>query len=403
MRIGVVKEVAPGETRVALAPESVRKILALGRPPKKKGADAEAPPPESKVQIIVQAGAGERAFLTDDDYRNAGATVEQDSAAAWGADLVVCVNPPTREQIARMRRGGALLGLLRPAQSPDVVRALAEAGVAALAFEAVPRITRAQKVDVLSSMSTIAGYRATILAAEACPKLFPMLMTAAGTVTPARALVIGAGVAGLQAIATCKRLGAVVEAYDVRPAVKEQVQSLGARFVELPIETGGAETAGGYAKQQTEETLRKQRELLADHIAHADVVITTALVPGKPAPRLIDEPTVKRMRPGAVIVDLAAEAGGNCALTKPGERAVVHGVTIIGPPNLAAQAPVHASLLYSRNVTAFVEDLAPGGELSLNMSDEVIGGAMITFEGEIVHAAMREAMGLPPLAKEAAA
>lgn len=398
MRVGVIAERGSGETRVALAPESVRKLLALGAP--KKG-EASAEP---KVAAVVESGAGAKAFFSDEEYGAAGATIVGPDEP-WDADVVACVGPPDAARVRRMRRGAVLIGMLKPTQSADLVRALADAGVTALAFEVVPRITRAQSVDALSSMSTIAGYRAAILGAEACPKMFPLLMTAAGTVNAARALVLGCGVAGLQAIATCKRLGAVVEAYDIRAAAKEQAQSLGARFVELPEDAAAkdAETAGGYAKEQSEERQRRQRELLADHVANADVVITTALVPGRPAPRLVDAATVARMRPGAVVVDLAAEAGGNCELARAGERVVSGGVTVLGPLNLPAQAPAHASLMFSRNVAAFVQLLAPKGELTVNMGDEVVRGSAVTHGGEVVNDGVRAALGLPARAEEAAA
>jgi len=391
IRIAVPRETREGETRVALVPESVKRLL--GAAAKQAGDD------ENPLTIAVEAGAGERAFAADDAYRDAGAQIGSDPDALWsGADLVVCVNPPEADRISLMRQGAALLGLLLPTQHADLARACREQGVSALSFDALPRVTRAQKMDVLSSMSTIAGYRAALIGAVEAPRMFPMLMTAAGTITPCKALVIGAGVAGLQAVATARRLGAVVEAYDVRAAAKEQVLSLGARFVELEDQAPDAETAGGYAKEQTEAEQRRQRELLADHIAEADVVITTALVPGKPAPKIVDESNVARMKPGAVIVDLAADAGGNCTLTEPGQRIERNGVAIVGPLNLPASVPAHASLMFSRNAAAFVSDLLQDGDLRIDLDDEVVRGALITHEGEVLHAPTREALGLPPLA-----
>jgi len=290
MRIGVCKEPAPGETRVALIPESVKRLVAKGH------------------TVLVMTGAGEQAFIPDRAYQDAGATIADDAGSvARETDLLCCVGPPAEETIRAMPAGALLLGMLNPAKNTDLLKAIADARASAIALETVPRITRAQKVDALSAMSTIAGYLAVILAAEASPKMFPMLMTAAGTVTAVKALIVGAGVAGLQAIATARRLGAVVEAYDIRPAAREQALSLGARFVELDAPAGeDAETAGGYAREQSEEEQEQQRQLMADHVAASDVVITTALIPGRPAPKLIDKATVERMHPGAVIVDLAA-------------------------------------------------------------------------------------------------
>ena len=381
MRIAVAKEYASGETRVALIPESAKRLIAKGH------------------SVVVMPGAGERSFIPDQAYIDAGATIASDSASMMaGADLVCCVGIPESSTIEAMTGGKLLLGMLNPSGNTDLLSALAKAGGSAIALETVPRITRAQKVDALSAMSTIAGYRAVILAAEASPKLFPMLMTAAGTVTAVKALIIGAGVAGLQAIATARRLGAVVEAYDIRPAAKEQVLSLGARFVEL-ADSGAedAETAGGYAREQTEAEQEQQRQLMADHIAASDVVITTALIPGRPAPKLIDKATVERMRSGAVIVDLAAEAGGNCELTKPGESVTHDGVTILGPSNLPAQTPVHASQMFSRICEAFVPELAPESGLAIDLDNDIVGPSLVVHEGEIRFAPAREALGLGPL------
>jgi len=377
MRIGVPKQTDGGETRVALIPETVKRLAAKG------------------VEVVVEAGAGSLANYTDAMYEAAGATTAAGADAVWSAcDVVVVVTAPQPDVAATMREDSVLLGMLAPGADADLLRALLARHVTSFAFEAVPRITRAQAMDALSSMSTVAGYRAALLAAQACPKFFPMFMTAAGTLTAAKVLVVGAGVAGLQAIATARRLGANVEAYDVRAAAKEQVLSLGAKFVELPLETGDAETAGGYAKEQTEEQQRKQRELLADHVASADCVITTALVPGRPAPKIITRDMVSGMKPGAVIVDLAAPAGGNCEATAPGDRTVVDGVAILGPTNLTAEMPTHASMMYSRNTLALLDLLAPEGDLSINMDDEVLRGAAITHAGEAVHAMARSALGM---------
>ncbi|TVQ32728.1 MAG: Re/Si-specific NAD(P)(+) transhydrogenase subunit alpha [Phycisphaeraceae bacterium] len=400
MRIGVPRELRNGETRVALTPESVKRLIALARP---KDADPGAPSP---LQIDVEPGAGDRASFDDAQYQDAGARIADGAEAVWReSDLVVCVNPPAPAQASLMREGAALLGSLRSTGEPELIETLRSRRISAMAFEAIPRITRAQKVDVLSSMATIAGYRAVLHGALACPKIFPMLMTAAGTVTASRVLILGAGVAGLQAIATAKRLGAVVEAYDVRAAAAEQVESLGARFLRLedPGAETDAETAGGYARELTPEEQAAQRERLARHIAQADVVITTAQVPGRAAPRLIDRATTERMRPGAVIVDMAAESGGNCELTRAGERVEHNGVVILGPVNLPAETPVHASIMHSRNAAAFIADMIKDGELRIDMEDEVVRGAMITHDGEIVHNPTREAMGLPKWEKESTA
>jgi len=374
MRIAVPKETQPGERRAALVPESVQRLV-------KKG-----------FQVVVQAGAGEAAYFTDEDYRKAGASVEASPDALWHqADMVLAVRKPTEDAIARMREGAALVGFLQPLTDLDLVRRLAQRRITAFALETLPRITLAQSMDALTSMSTIAGYKAVLVAAHALPRFFPMLMTAAGTVAPAKVLVIGAGVAGLQAIATAKRLGAVVEAFDQRPVVKEQVESLGGRFVEVPTEEE-AETAGGYAKEMSEEYRRRQTEVLRKHIVKADVVITTALIPGKRAPLLITEDMVRQMRPGSVIVDLAAEQGGNCALTEPGKEVLKHGVLIIGPLNLPSTLPFPASQMISRNLEKLILHLANAEGLKLDLEDEITRGTLITHGGEVVHPAVREKM-----------
>jgi len=343
VRIAVFRETAPGETRVALVPEGAARLVALGH------------------TVVVETGAGEAALFPDAAYAGAGAGLARDAAeAAAASDLLLKVQPPAPAEVALFRSGQSLVSLLFPAENEAVARALAERGVVAYALERVPRTTKAQSMDVLSSMSTVAGYKAALVAADALGKMFPMLMTAAGTLPPARVLVIGAGVAGLQAIATARRLGAQVEALDTRPAAREQVESLGARFVDLDVESG--ETKGGYATELSEEAQERQRRGLLRLLRRFDVVIATALVPGRPAPRILTEAMVREMAPGSVIVDVAAPAGGNCELTRPGETVVAHGVTILGPRNLPAQLPAPASRMFSNNVVAFVEHLLRGEE-----------------------------------------
>ncbi len=374
MILAVPKETSPGERRVALVPETVR-LLA-----------------RQSIEVAVEAGAGIAAGFDDEGYRAAGARLEPDRAALLArADVVLGVQPPraVAHEIEALREGSTWIGFLRPLDEPELASRLAQRGVTSFALELVPRITRAQSMDALSSQATIAGYRATLLAASALPRIFPMLVTAAGTISPARVFVVGAGVAGLQAIATARRLGAIVEGYDVRPAAREQVESLGARFVELALETGDAEDAGGYARAQTEEFYARQRELMRERAAASDVVITTALVPGRAAPRLLDEDAVRGMKLGSVIVDLAAEQGGNCALTQPDREVVDQGVTILGPTNLPSQAPYHASQMYSRNLAALVRHLAPEGSLQVDLEDEITRGALLTHEGKVVADAVR--------------
>jgi NAD(P) transhydrogenase subunit alpha len=369
MRIGVPRETRVGERRVALVPESVKKLVGAG------------------IQVAVESGSGSGSFFADDAYRGAGAEVVGGSAAVLGAaDLVLKVQPPTPAEVGLMREGAILLATLLPARNADVVAALAARRVTAFSTDLIPRITRAQAMDTLSSMANIAGYRAVLIAASELPRYFPMLMTAAGTVFPAKVFVIGAGVAGLQAIATARRLGAAVEATDTRPAVREQIESLGAKWVGVPTDEG-AQDAGGYAKELSPEFYRKQGELIAERCAGADVVITTALIGGIKAPRLITAEMVRAMRPGAVIVDLAAEAGGNCELTRPGEKVVEGGVTILGPLNLPSEMPWHGSTLYSRNLTAFVLAFWKDGRFDLDLGDEIIRGALVTHDGEVRHPA----------------
>ncbi|HVN76630.1 MAG TPA: Re/Si-specific NAD(P)(+) transhydrogenase subunit alpha [Thermoanaerobaculaceae bacterium] len=370
MRVAVAREVRSGERRVALVPESVKKLVKAG------------------IAVSVQGGAGENAYFTDSLYRDEGAEIENDVRALYGAaDLVLKVQAPAfneaaaADEVEMMRPGSMLLGTLIPARHRDVLEKLAARGVSAFSIDQIPRITRAQAMDTLSSMANIAGYKATLIAANHLPKYFPMLMTAAGTVFPAKVFVIGAGVAGLQAIATAHRLGAAVEATDTRPVVKEQVESIGAKFVGVVADE--AQDASGYAKELSAEFYRKQAELIAERCAAADAVITTALIGGVKAPKLITAEMVKAMKPGSVIVDLAAEAGGNCELTQPGRTVVDHGVTICGPENLPAEIPWHASTLYSRNLTAFVLAFWKDGAFRLDLDDEIIRGCLVTHGGEV--------------------
>ena len=375
MKVSIPKERAAGERRVALVPEVVEKLVRDG------------------LELALESGAGEQAHHPDAAYREAGAAVEPD--AGYSGEVVAKVAPPEPDEIGRLSEGTVLIAFLQPLTAAETVRALADARVTALAMEAIPRITRAQSMDALSSQATVAGYRAALIAAQGLPRFFPMLTTAAGTVRPAKVLVLGAGVAGLQAIATARRLGAVVHGFDVRAAVREQVESLGARFLELDMGLDDAEGAGGYARQLTGEEQQRQRELLAEAIGDMDAVISTAAVPGRPAPLLVTEQAVRNMRPGSVIVDLAAETGGNCELTEPGETIVRHGVAIAGPLGLPSTMPDHASQLYARNVQALLALLVEEGKLKLDFSDEVIAGACITRDGEIVHEGARAAAAAP--------
>jgi NAD(P) transhydrogenase subunit alpha len=370
--IGVPAETTAGERRVALTPDAVKTLTGSG------------------MEILVEAGAGVEAGFEDAAYTAVGARIEAETAAVFAADCVVKVQPPRERpdgghEVDALRKGALLVGFLRPLDEPDLAARLASQGVTAFSMELMPRITRAQSMDALSSMSTIAGYRAVILAAGALPKIFPMMVTAAGTIQPARVFVIGAGVAGLQAIATARRLGAVVEGYDTRPAVREQVESLGARFVELDLDTGDAEDSGGYAKAQSDAFYQKQREELGKRLAGSDVVITTALVPGQRAPLLIDEAAVQGMRTGSVIVDLAAEKGGNCACTDPEQTVKAHGVEIIPGDNLPSDIPANASQMYAKNLTTFLKHLAPEGEVVLDLDDDITSGAMLAHEGRITN------------------
>ena len=360
MKVGVPRETTAGERRVALVPETVKRLTGSG------------------FEVIVERGAGKSASFPDPDYEQAGATLVDD---AYTGEAVAKVQPPASAEADRLRSGQVLIGFLQPLTDREGIERLGERGVVAFAMESIPRITRAQAMDALSSQATVSGYKAAVLAADRLPKFFPMLMTAAGTVAPAKVLVLGAGVAGLQAIATSRRLGAVVSGFDVRPIVREQVESLGATFLDLGVT--GEETAGGYARELSEEEQRRQQEALETRLPEFDAVITTALVPGRPAPRLIPASAVAAMRPGSVIVDLAAEAGGNCELTEPGEAVVREDVTILGYTNLPSTMPFHASQLYSRNVMALLQHLAPAGELNLDWEDEITSSACVTRKEEV--------------------
>ena len=386
MIVGVPKEIYPGERRVALTPAVVAMLAKAG------------------LEVAVEAGAGIDAGYIDAHYQEKGAKLLADRAAVFAqSDIVVQVlcnganDKNGASDLALMRRGQLLIGFMRPLAAPEAVQEIARTGVTAFSVELMPRTTRAQSMDALSSMASIAGYKAVLAVANALPRMFPMMTTAAGTITPSRVLVIGAGVAGLQAIATARRLGSVISAYDVRPAVKEQVQSLGARFVELALETQDAQDARGYAKAQDEAFYAKQRELLGKVVAENDAVITTAVVPGKKAPILLTADMVKGMAPGSVILDLAAERGGNCELTHPGETYVAHGVTIIGPINLASGVPYHASQMYARNLTAFLQNLVKDGKVRPAESDDIIRDTLVAQGGEVVNGRVREALGLPAL------
>jgi NAD(P) transhydrogenase subunit alpha len=389
MIVGVPRESYPGERRVALVPAVLANLAKAG------------------LQVLIEAGAGAAAGYPDAEYLDKGGKVATSRAEVFAqAEIIAQVlchgsNDKTGQaDLPLLRNGQVLVGFLRPLGALETLKEVAATGVTSFAVELMPRTTRAQSMDALSSMATICGYKAVIMAADTLPRIFPMLTTAAGTITPGRVLIIGAGVAGLQAIATARRLGAVASAYDMRPAAKEQVQSLGGRFVELPIEAKDAQDARGYATAQGEEFYRKQRELLGDAVAANDVVITAAVIPGKKSPILVTKEMVARMAPGSVIVDLAAERGGNCELTRPGEIVVEHGVTIIGTPNLASAVPYHASQMYARNVAAFFLNLVKDGKLQINEADEIHRETLLTRGGDIVNARVREFVGLPALAAQ---
>ena len=377
MRIAVLRENQAGEARVALVPESVKKLAAAG------------------AEVGIETGAGVRAGFTDQEYQAAGASMMERSDLLPEADIFACVNRPEAEDVARLKAGAVIVGFLKPLDEPAALEPVIARKLTAFAVELVPRTTRAQSMDALSSMATVAGYKAVLLAAERLPRMFPMLMTAAGTVPPAKVLVLGAGVAGLQAIATARRLGAVVEAYDVRAAAGQDVKSLGAKFLEVDL--GGIETqdAGGYAKELSPEALQRGRDMVAKRAAISDVVITTAQVPGRKAPLMLTEEAVNSMRPGAVIVDLAASTGGNVAVTKAGEEVQRNGVTILGPLNLPATVAGHASQLYSRNLTSFISLINDKGNLKIDMNDDILQGACVTYQGGNVHPKVASALGHP--------
>ncbi len=381
MTVGVPKETFPGERRVALTPIVVERLAKAG------------------LAVLIEQGAGLAAGFQDEEYGQRGARLASSRAEVFAdADVILQVRgyganlQAGREDLHLLRRGQVVIGFLEPLSQPAAMQELAATGVTAFAMELIPRITRAQPMDALSSMATVAGYKAVLIAANLLPKMFPMLMTAAGTVNPAHVFVLGAGVAGLQAIATAKRLGAVVEAYDIRPAVKEQVQSLGAKFLDLPLEVSQAEDRGGYARAMDEAFYERQRQLLHRAVTHADVVITTAAVPGRKAPVLITRAMVEAMRPGSVVVDLAAERGGNCELTRPGEIVEANGVKVLGPMNLPSELPYHASQMYARNLAAFLLHLVKGGELKLDMEDEITRETLVARDGEVVHPQVRAAL-----------
>ena len=389
MKIAVPRETAEGETRVALTPQIAGQLVGDG------------------VEVLVQAGAGEASSNTDEAYREAGATIVPDAPALYGqADAVLRVGRPSDEEIEMLREGSILIGTLGTLAKPELAERLAKQGVTAISMDAIPRITRAQSMDTLSSQATVGGYKAVLIAAERLPKFMPLLTTAAGTVRPARGIVMGAGVAGLMAIGTARRLGAVVEATDVRPVVKEQVESLGGTFIEVEMtdeEKAKAETAGGYATEMSDDYKRRQAELIAERVKEADFIITTALIPGRPAPRLVTDEMVKSMRPGSVIVDMAAEMGGNVEGTEAGKEVVRHGVRIIGLTNLPATMPGSATQMYAKNIQTLIKHLLRDGKLNLDFDDEITRGATITHEGKVIHEATAKALGIEVAAPPAPA
>jgi H+-translocating NAD(P) transhydrogenase subunit alpha len=387
MKIAVPRETAEGETRVALTPQIAGQLVADG------------------IEVLVQAGAGDASSNLDEAYREAGARIVPDAPALYGeADVVLRVGRPSDEEIGMLKKGTVLIGTLGALARPEIAQKLAERGVTAISMDAIPRITRAQSMDTLSSQATVGGYKAVLIAAERLPKFMPLLTTAAGTVRPARGIVMGAGVAGLMAIGTARRLGAVVEATDVRPAVKEQVQSLGGTFLEVEMteeEKAKAETAGGYATEMSDDYKRRQAELIAERVKDADFIITTALIPGRPAPRLVSDEMVRSMKPGSVIVDMAAEMGGNVEGTEPGREVVRHGVRIIGFTNLPATMPGSATQMYAKNIQTLVKHLVKDGTLALDFDDEITRGATITHDGKVVHEPTAKALGIEPAAPAA--
>ena len=388
MKIAVPRETAEGETRVALTPQIAGQLVSDG------------------VEVLVQAGAGEASSNTDEAYREAGVTIVPDAPALYGqADAVLWVGRPSDEEVEMLREGQILIGTLGTLARPELAQRLAKQGVTAISMDAIPRITRAQSMDTLSSQATVGGYKAVLIAAERLPKFMPLLTTAAGTVRPARGIIMGAGVAGLMAIGTARRLGAVVEATDVRPVVKEQVQSLGGTFIEVEMtdeEKAKAETAGGYATEMSDDYKRRQMELIAERVKEADFIITTALIPGRPAPKLVTDEMVKSMKPGSVIVDMAAEMGGNVEGTEPNKEVVRHGVTIIGLTNLPATMPGSATQMYAKNLQTLIKHLLNDGKLNLDFTDEITRGATITHGGKVVHEATAKALGIEVASPEPA-
>jgi NAD(P) transhydrogenase subunit alpha len=373
MIVGVPKESERGEKRVSLVPDGVSKLAGLS--------------------VLIEKGAGEAAGFPDASYVEKGVSIAPDASSLFGqADVILKVNPPSSAEATMVKEGSTIISLLYPLANLEAVRTLSARKVTAFAMELIPRISRAQPMDALSSQSNLGGYKAVLLAADALPRIFPLMMTAAGTLSPAKVFVVGAGVAGLQAVATARRLGALVEAYDVRPIVREQVESLGARFAQMPVETKDAQDAGGYAKAQTSEFYLKQQRFLAERVQASDVVITTALVPGQRAPTLISEEAVKGMRSGSVVVDMAAEQGGNCELTEPGKTVVKYGVTIVGPLNLASTMAPQASQLYSRNITSFLLTMMKDGSLNVDVRDDLTRGPLVINKGEVVHPATKAAL-----------
>ncbi len=387
MIIGIPSEIKTGEKRVAMSPANVQSLT------------------DKSVKVLIQANAGSAAGYPDAEYTAAGATITADRAEIFAsADIILQVqsigsnNENSDDDLALIRKGQLIIGMMDPLASPQAAQAVAAKGATAIALELVPRISRAQSMDVLSSMATLAGYKAVLMGASAAPRIFPMLMTAAGTLKPARVLIMGVGVAGLQACATAKRLGAVVEAYDVRPAAREQILSVGAKPVELDLDTGESEGAGGYAKEQGEDFLRRQRELMTEVVAQQDIIITTAAIPGAKSPILVTEDMVKAMKPGSVIVDLAAERGGNCDLTEQGKTVVAHHVTILGPENVPSELAYHASQMLGKNMQTLLElILDDEGNLSLDFNDEIVAGTVVAHEGEVPHPHMRKLLNLPEL------
>ena len=367
MIIGVCKETASNEKRVALTPEGVKKLI------------------DSDLDVHVESGAGEASSYSDEDYKNSGASITGNKESILkSADLLIAVQTPPHKEIELMKEGASLLAFLWPLQNNDLVDLLKKRNISGIAMDTIPRISRAQSMDALSSMSNIAGYKSALIGANILDRYLPMMMTAAGTIPPAKVLVLGAGVAGLQAIATAKRLGAVVEAFDIRPVVKEQVESLGAKFVEVPLEEEEAETGSGYAKELDERNKQKQREVIHQHVIKSDIVITTALIPGRPAPLLVTKAMVEDMSPGSVVVDIAAEQGGNCEVTKPGETVILNGVNVAGPLNLPSSLAYHASKLYSKNILSLLDLYIKEGELDFNFDDEIIANATVTHKGELI-------------------